>query len=74
MYWDLEHRLADAVNAHALPEVFSRYSPDAVYVSPSGIAQGHDEIGWVYQQLFRAFPDFHMAAWFEVGDCDNPLG
>jgi ketosteroid isomerase-like protein len=71
-YWDLKHRLADAANAHDLPAVLACYSPNAVYVSPSGIAQGHEEISWVYQQLFRGFPDFHMAAWFELGDWDNP--
>ncbi|QYC40937.1 SnoaL-like polyketide cyclase [Nonomuraea coxensis DSM 45129] len=71
-YWDVKHRLNRAVNAHDLSGVLACYSPDAVFVSPAGVAEGHDEIGWIYQQLFKAFPDFHMAAWFEVSDCDNP--
>ncbi|PZG19297.1 ester cyclase [Nonomuraea aridisoli] len=72
MYWDLKHRLADAVNAHDVPGVLACYSRDAVYVTPCGVAEGHDQIRWMYEQLFRAFPDFHAAAWFELGDCDNP--
>ncbi|MEU6724022.1 ester cyclase [Nonomuraea wenchangensis] len=71
--WDLAHRLNQAVNAHDLSSVLACYSEDAVLVSPAGVAQGHDEIGWVYQQNFRAFPDFHMAAWFELDVCDNPV-
>ncbi|HEX4813666.1 MAG TPA: ester cyclase [Nonomuraea sp.] len=71
-YWDIKHRLTEAVNAHNLPGVLACYSPNAVYVSPSGVAEGHDEISWVFQHIFRGFPDWHIAAWFELGDCDNP--
>ncbi|MEV4177171.1 ester cyclase [Nonomuraea sp. NPDC049709] len=71
-YWELKHRFCDAVNAHDLQGVLDCYSPDAVLVTPAGVAQGHDEISWLYQQLFQGFPDFQMAAWFELGDCDNP--
>ncbi|GII60051.1 hypothetical protein Skr01_01360 [Sphaerisporangium krabiense] len=72
IYWDLKHRLGDAINAHDLQGVLDCYTEDAVYVAPSGVAQGRDEIAWVYEQLFTGFPDFHATAWFEVGDCDNP--
>ncbi|KAA9376824.1 ester cyclase [Microbispora cellulosiformans] len=71
-FWDLKHRLADAINAHDLPEILSFYSPDAVYVGPSGVAEGLDQIAWIYEQVFTAFPDFHAMAWFELGDCENP--
>ncbi|MEV4357582.1 ester cyclase [Nonomuraea sp. NPDC004186] len=71
-FWDLKHQLADAVNAHDLPKVLACYSPDAVYVSPAGVAEGHDQIAWLHEQILEAFPDFHMTAWYELGDCDNP--
>ncbi|GAA3844592.1 hypothetical protein GCM10022226_79690 [Sphaerisporangium flaviroseum] len=71
-YWDLKHRLTDAVNAHDLRRVLDCYSPDAVYVTPAGVAEGHDQIAWFYEQFFKAFDDFHETAWFELGDCDNP--
>jgi predicted ester cyclase len=72
-YWDLKHRLGDAVNAHDLQGVLDCYSADAVYVTPSGVAEGHDQIAWIYDHLFTAFPDFHATAWFELADCDNPV-
>ncbi|WP_182881582.1 ester cyclase [Microbispora sp. H10949] len=71
-FWDLKHRLAEAINAHDIPGILSCYSPDAVYVAPSGMAEGHDQIAWIYEQFFTGFPDFHAMAWFELGDCDNP--
>ncbi|KAB8174499.1 ester cyclase [Microbispora catharanthi] len=71
-FWDLKHWLADAINNHDIPGILCCYSPGAVYVTPSGVAEGHDQIAWMYEQFFRAFPDFHATAWFELGDCDNP--
>jgi ketosteroid isomerase-like protein len=71
-YWDLKHRLTDAINAHDLQGVLDCYSPDAVYVTPSGVAEGHEQIAWLYEQFFRGFPDFHGTAWFEIAECDNP--
>ncbi|MEZ0075791.1 ester cyclase [Planotetraspora sp. GP83] len=71
-YWDLKHRLGDTINAHDLPGILSCYSTDAVYVTPSGVAEGHDQIAWMYEQFFRGFPDFHATAWFELSECDNP--
>ncbi|MFG1699759.1 ester cyclase [Nonomuraea sp. NPDC049309] len=73
MFWDLKHRLNEAVNDHDLPLVLDCYSKDAVYVTPCGVAEGLDQIEWMYQQTFRAFPDWHATAWFELGDCDNPV-
>ncbi|WP_182873753.1 ester cyclase [Microbispora sp. H10670] len=71
-FWALKHRMADAINAHDLHEILSHYSPDAVYVGPSGVAEGFEQIAWVYEQIFAAFPDFHVTAWYEVADCENP--
>jgi ketosteroid isomerase-like protein len=71
-YWDLKHQLADAVNAHDMPRVLACYSPDAVYVSPAGVAEGLEQIAWLHRHTFQGFPDFHMTAWYELGDCENP--
>jgi hypothetical protein len=71
-FWDLKHQLGEAINAHDLQGVLDCYSPDAVYVAPSGVAEGHEQIAWLYEQLFKGFPDLHQTPWFELGDCDNP--
>jgi predicted ester cyclase len=72
IFWDLKHRLAEAINAHDLPGVLDCYDPDAVYVTPSGVAEGHEQIASLYEQFFDGFPDLHLTPWFEIGDCDNP--
>ncbi|MBC6458748.1 ester cyclase [Actinomadura sp. HBU206391] len=71
-FWDLKHRLGEAINAHDLQGVLDCYRPDAVYVTPSGVAEGHEQIAWLYGHLFQGFPDLHLTPWFELGDCDNP--
>jgi ketosteroid isomerase-like protein len=71
-FWDLKHRMGEAINAHDLQGVLDCYSPDAVYVAPAGIAEGHQQIGWLYEQLFRGFPDLHLTPWFELCDWENP--
>jgi predicted ester cyclase len=69
--WEIKNRLCEAVNAHDLHRVLECYSPDAVLVEPAGVAEGHEQIAWFYEQLFKSFPDFHQTAWFEVS-CDDP--
>lgn len=64
--WEIKHRLSAAINAHDLPQVLEFYSPDAVYVTPMGIAEGHEQIAWVYEHFFKGFPDFHQTAWSEI--------
>ncbi|MFC4535741.1 ester cyclase [Sphaerisporangium dianthi] len=71
-FWTIKHRLCDATNAHALDRILDCYSRDAVLVTPSGTMEGHEQIAWLYEQFFRGFPDFHLTAWFEAADCDNP--
>ncbi|GAA0980310.1 hypothetical protein GCM10009555_046520 [Acrocarpospora macrocephala] len=70
--WDLKRQLKNAINAHDLQRVLDCYSPDAVYVAPSGIAEGHEEIAWHYEQYFKGFPDFHATAWLELAECAIP--
>ncbi|MGJ6967624.1 ester cyclase [Streptosporangium sp. G11] len=72
IFWDLKHRLGEAINAHDLRGVLDCYDPDAVYVTPSGVAEGREQIASLYEQLFNGFPDLHLTPWFELGDHDNP--
>jgi ketosteroid isomerase-like protein len=71
-FWDLKHRLGEAINAHDLQGVLDCYSPDAVYVTPSGIAEGYQQIASVYEHFFKGFPDLNLTPWFELGDSENP--
>ncbi|GGL04641.1 hypothetical protein Sme01_65740 [Sphaerisporangium melleum] len=70
--WDLKHRLCDAINAHDMKQILDCYSPDAVYVAPAGITEGREQIAWLYEQLFTAFPDFHLTPVFELAEADDP--
>jgi ketosteroid isomerase-like protein len=69
--WEIKHRLGEAINAHDLKRVLECYHPDAVLVTPAGVAEGHDQIAWIYEQFFKSFPDWRQTPWFEV-DCDDP--
>ncbi|MEW9527078.1 ester cyclase [Microbispora sp. NPDC049125] len=69
--WEIKHRLSKAVNAHDLGRVIDCYSPDAVLVTPAGIAEGHDQIAWFYEAFLSAFADFRVTAWYEA-PCDEP--
>lgn len=71
-FWELKHRLGEAINAHDLQGVLDCYGPDAVYVTPSGIAEGHEQIGSFYEHFFTGFPDLHLTPWFELSDWENP--
>jgi hypothetical protein len=71
--WEIKRRLADAINAHDVHRVVEFFSPDAVFVSPSGVAEGRDQIAWLYEQYFKGFPDFHLTTWYEVTDTSHPL-
>lgn len=53
--------LIAAINAHDADDVVTFYAPDAVIVSPLGMAEGREQIHWYFQQLFLAFPDIHDA-------------
>lgn len=69
--WEIKHRLYRAANRHDLHHVLECYAPDAVLVTPAGVAEGLDEIGWYYEHFFKGFPDYHVTAWVEF-DFDNP--
>ncbi|WP_067176883.1 ester cyclase [Microtetraspora niveoalba] len=67
---ELKDTLFEAMNAHDLDRVLACYCPDAVYVTPVGVAEGHEQIAWQFEHLFTAFPDLHIAAWYKVESAD----
>ncbi|WP_169948011.1 ester cyclase [Microbispora sp. H11081] len=71
--WQVKRQLTDALNEHDLEAVLETFAPDAVLVSPFGVAEGHEQIGWMYEQVFKSFPDFHLVAWYEAVTCHTPL-
>ncbi|WP_182885793.1 ester cyclase [Microbispora sp. H10885] len=71
--WAVKRQLTVALNEHDLEGVLEIFSPDAVLVSPFGVAEGLEQIGWMYEQIFKSFPDFHLFAWYEAVTCEAPL-
>ncbi|WP_169950403.1 ester cyclase [Microbispora sp. H11081] len=49
--------LADAINHHDEERLVRCFTPRAVFVTPAGVTEGHEQIGWYFRQLFIAFPD-----------------
>ncbi|XVQ87841.1 ester cyclase [Microbispora siamensis] len=62
--------LTDAINAQDVERVVQCFSPRAVYVTPGGVTEGHEQIGWYFRQLFTAFPDLRneITAWTVLDD------
>lgn len=71
--WQVKRDLADAINDHDVPRMLDLFAKDATYVSPVGVAEGSEQIVWLFEQFFRGFPDFHLAVWYEGTETDNPL-
>ena len=68
---ELKDILFAAINDHDLYRVLDCYAPDAVYVGPAGVMEGHEQIAWHYEHLFKSFPDLCYTAWYKV-PCDDP--
>ncbi|MGW5264493.1 ester cyclase [Microbispora sp. NPDC004025] len=51
--------LADAINSHDEERVVRCFAAGAVFVTPAGVMEGHEQIAWYFRQLFTAFPDMH---------------
>ncbi|WP_214415774.1 ester cyclase [Sphaerisporangium fuscum] len=60
---ELKDAFIAAMNEHDLGRLLDCYSPDAVYVSPAGVAEGHEQIAWKFEHLFTAFPDLKITPW-----------
>ncbi|MEU8056179.1 ester cyclase [Microbispora bryophytorum] len=51
--------LTDAINSQDEERVLRCFATGAVFVTPAGVLEGHEQIGWYFRQLFTAFPDIH---------------
>ncbi|MEW9529711.1 ester cyclase [Microbispora sp. NPDC049125] len=71
--WAIKRGLADAINAHDMQALLDLFSEDAVLVSPAGMAEGREQIAWLYEQFFRGFPDLRLTVWYEATDTDRPM-
>ncbi|MBX6384704.1 MAG: nuclear transport factor 2 family protein [Microbispora sp.] len=49
--------MTNAINCHDDERVVRCLSRRAVFVTPAGVIEGHEQIGWYFRQLFTAFPD-----------------
>jgi predicted ester cyclase len=65
--------LYDSINRHDVHDVLRRFRPQAVLVGPAGVAEGHEEIAWHYEQLFTAFADLAFTTWRTVDSGDPPM-
>ncbi|GII30527.1 hypothetical protein Pmi06nite_39690 [Planotetraspora mira] len=52
----LKDKLLAAFNAHDLDRVLQCHSRDGVLVTPSGVAEGHDQIASFYEEVFKGSP------------------
>ncbi|MBO4275567.1 ester cyclase [Microbispora triticiradicis] len=71
--WETKRGLADALNDHDVHRLVDLFTEDAVFVSPVGLMEGREQIGWFFEQFFQGFPDLHLAVWYEATGTDNPL-
>ncbi|WP_034386029.1 ester cyclase [Herbidospora cretacea] len=71
--WEIKRELADAINDHDIPRMLDCFTEDATFVSPVGLAEGHEQIAWIFEQFFRGFPDLRLTVWFEAVNSDDPL-
>ncbi|MBP2702219.1 ester cyclase [Microbispora sp. RL4-1S] len=71
--WEVKRELADAINDHDVHRMLDLFTENAVFVSPVGLAEGRDEIVWIFEQFFKGFPDLRLTVWYEATGTDNPL-
>ncbi|WP_432870569.1 ester cyclase [Microbispora rosea] len=51
--------ITDAISSHDEERLLRCFHRGAVVVTPAGVLEGHEQIGWYFRQLFTAFPDLH---------------
>ncbi|WP_440070787.1 ester cyclase [Streptosporangium sp. OZ121] len=59
----LKDKIIDAFNEHDVEGIVQGFAPEAILVSPAGIVEGREQIGWYYAHLFEGFPDMRFTAW-----------
>ncbi|GAA3613891.1 hypothetical protein GCM10022419_118820 [Nonomuraea rosea] len=65
--------LTEAINGHAMDGILRLYSPQAVFVAPGGMAEGHDQIATYYEHIFAGFPDAQVTVWRKITTDDVTL-
>ncbi|GGL13374.1 hypothetical protein Sme01_69680 [Sphaerisporangium melleum] len=60
---EVKECLVQSLNAHDMAAVRTCHHPDAVLVSPAGVAEGHEQIVWYYEHLIAAFADLRITNW-----------
>ncbi|MEV4295663.1 ester cyclase [Microbispora rosea] len=60
----------DAISSHDEERLLRCFQRGAVFVTPAGVLEGHEQIGWYFRQLFTAFPDLHneITTWAVLDD------
>ena len=71
--WEVKRGLAEAINDHDVHRLLDSFTEDAIFVSPAGIAEGREQIAWLFEQFFKGFPDLHLTVWYEATGTDNPM-
>ncbi|MGI5492858.1 nuclear transport factor 2 family protein [Microtetraspora malaysiensis] len=64
------NRHTAAFNAHDIDALLRVVSPAAVWISPEGPAEGHEEIASYIGHFFAAFPDIRALVWETVDNGD----
>ncbi|GAB1820131.1 ester cyclase [Herbidospora sp. RD11066] len=68
---DIKNECFAAYNRHDVDEIVHRYSPDGVLLTPTGLQEGREQIGWYYSHWFEAFSDLHVTPW-NMPTLDDP--
>ncbi|WP_067182984.1 nuclear transport factor 2 family protein [Microtetraspora niveoalba] len=67
---ELLNRHTAAFNDHDIEALLRVVSPGAVWISPEGPAEGHEEIASHIGQFFTAFPDVRAVVWETIDHGD----
>ncbi|MBF8189064.1 nuclear transport factor 2 family protein [Nonomuraea sp. K274] len=59
----VKDEVINAFNDHDVRGLLRSFAAEAVYVSPEGIVEGTEQLGWYFGQLFASFPDVQLTAW-----------
>ncbi|MCW2877719.1 MAG: hypothetical protein JWQ95_1819 [Sphaerisporangium sp.] len=60
---EVKEKLLEALNDHDINRVLECFTPEAVLVTPVGVAEGHEQIAWYYEHLLSGFADMRIVAW-----------
>jgi uncharacterized protein (TIGR02246 family) len=70
---EIKPGLSEAINDHDVHRLLDYFTEDAIFVSPAGIAEGREQIAWLFEQFFKGFPDLCLTVWYEATGTDNHM-